>query len=513
MQSTKTIAFSPEHAARSGFFLLSLLQELQNTRPLHRSLLTPLNASTILLLDTNNKRARYIASLLSSTNYRPYISAGSLEAFTLFLQGEYVPFAIVLGQHDPHTRFFLTRLLGQMKQRYRWEPPLITLSMPKVAALPAPNTDPLELPSPAYTPERLRPASRIPVPTPLILPRMPETSSALPLQLDTTTQTTIVQTETAPRPVSPTSITDVIPIINVSTHDLTDAHQVPLKISLEGLSIGRYHMKTLLGSGFTGQVYLTYDRLREEDVALKAVQLHALPPAMHTTIAGDSHAYQREIDLLSRLNHPHILCPLNCGKSYISGSPFIYKTMPYYTEGSLATQIHQFGSGLPFSLQQSISLILQIADALQHAHNHSIIYQNFKLSNLLVRSKGPATSNIHILLTDFPSTGNSALLTRTPDMFPYIAPESWYGQPSPASDQYSLAALAYQLLTGQVLFQGHSESIMRQLHTTMPPRPLTVFNPHISPTLSNIVLRALAKRPDHRFPSIMHFAEALYKTV
>jgi len=326
-----------------------------------------------------------------------------------------------------------------------------------------------------------------------------------------TIQTPFPQNPVAPIVPLPARVTDIAPIINISTHDVQGVQNPTQKISLEGLSIGRYHMKTLLGSGPFGQVYQTYDRLREQDVALKAIQMNALPQNLSTKVITEANFFQQEIDKLSVLDHPHILTPLNCGKSYISGSPFVYKTMPYFADGSLATLLYQLGTTKLLSPQETAPFIMQIADALQHAHNHAILYQNFKLSNLLLRTKTKGKGNIHILLTDFSVAQDSSLLVKTPDMFPYIAPECWFGQAQPASDQYGVAAIAYELLTGRVLFQGHSEQIMRQLHTTMQPQPLTLFAPHISPALSNVVLRALAKKPQERFPSIMHFAQALWQ--
>ncbi len=231
-------------------------------------------------------------------------------------------------------------------------------------------------------------------------------------------------------------------------------------------------MKTLLGSGPLGQVYQTYDRLREQDVALKTIRMNALPRSVRTSITDETNFFQQEIDLLSVLDHPHILSPLNCGKSYLSGSPFVYKPLPYYTEGSLATLLYQLGTTKLLSPQEVAPIIMQIAEALQHAHTHAILYQNFKLSNLLLRTRAKGKENMHILLTDFSVAQDGSLLIKTPDMFPYIAPECWSGQAQPASDQYGLAAIAYELLTGRVLFQGHSEQILRHLHTTMQPQPL-----------------------------------------
>ncbi len=512
MQHTKThdIFFSIDQPDHTLDTLLTLLQEIRETISLKGTLLTPLHAHTILLLDADNQRVRSIASLLASAGYQPFIATTTLEAFTLFLRGSFVPFAIALGQYDPNTRFFLSRLLQQMTQKYRWDPPLIALHS-QTRTLPSPQTDTLPpLQTSQAKPILQRPPSPTPSPItdplPFFVPETPQQSFSHSEQI---IQTPFPQNPVTPIVSLPARVTDIAPIINISTHDVQGEQNPTQKISLEGVSIGRYHMKTLLGRGPLGQVYQTYDRLREQDVALKAIQMNALPSNISTNVTTETNFFQQEIDLLSVLDHTHILSPLNCGKSYISGSPFVFKTMPYCNEGSLATLLYQLGTTKLLSPQEVAPMIMQIADALQHAHTHTILYQNFKLSNLLLRTRAKSKGTIHILLTDFSVAQDSSLLVKTPDMFPYIAPECWSGQAQPASDQYGLAAIAYELLTGRALFQGHSEQIMRQLHTTMPPQALTLFAPHLSPALSNVVLRALAKRPQERFPSILHFAQAL----
>ena len=512
MQHTNThdIFFSIDQPTHTLDMLLTLLQEIRTTISLKGTLLTPLHAHTILLLDADNQRTRTIASLLASVGYQSFIATSTLEAFTLFLRGSFVPFAIVLGQYDPNTRFFLSRLLQQVILKYRWDPPLIALHS-QTRALPSPRTESLPPAQALHT--ELFPILQLPSPpsSPITdpLPFVPETPQQPFSRPEQTIQTPFPQNPVTPALALPTRVTDIAPIINISTHDVQGEQKPAQKISLEGLSIGRYHMKTLLGSGPLGQVYQTYDRLREQDVALKTIQMNVLPPTISTNVTTETNFFQQEIDLLSVLDHPHILSPLNCGKSYISGSPFVYKTMPYYSEGSLATLLHQSGTTKLLPPSEVAAIIMQIADALQHAHTHAILYQNFKLSNLLLRTRAKGKRNIHILLTDFSVAQDSSFLVKTPDMFPYIAPECWYGLAQPASDQYGLAAIAYELLTGRSLFQGHSEQIMRQLHTTMQPQPLTLFAPHLSPALSNVVLRALAKKPQERFPSVLHFAEAL----
>ncbi len=505
MQHTKTreIFFSLDEPNKILTTLLTLLQEIHQTTSLNGTILTPSHIRTILLLDADAQRVRHIAHLLASEGYQPFIATNALEAFTFFLRGSFIPFVIVLGRDDTNNRFFLSRLLQQITQKYHWDTPLIALyTQPRTMS--SPDTDPLP-PTPASYSQHSPVLPQTPITA--ALPFVPETPQQPFLSFEQSIQTPFPSV-----PITPSArIIDSAPIINISTHDAQRKQNITQKISLEGQSIGRYHMKTLIGSGPLGQVYQTYDRLREQDVALKAIQMNALPQDIDASFTTETNFFQQEIDVLSVLHHPNILSPLNCGKSYISGSPFVYKTMPYCADGSVATLLYQLSTTKLLSPQEVIPLIVQIADALQHAHAHNITYQNFKLSNLLIRTreKGKGKGSIHILLTDFAITQNNSFLIKTPDIFPYMAPERWQGQSLPASDQYGLAAIAYELLTGRVLFQGHSEQIMRQLHTTMQPQPLTLFTPHVSPTLSNVVLRALSKKTEDRFPSIMHFAQAL----
>ena len=506
---TREIFFSLDQPDKILPTLLALFEEIRETASSNGKGLTPSHAHTILLLDADSQRVRHIAYLLTSAGYQPFIATNTLEAFTFFLRGAFVPFVIILGQYDTNSRFFLTRLLQQIMQKYHWNTPLIDLhTQPRT--LSAPNTDPLPPPPPASYSHRTHVLPQTPVTA--SLPFMPETPQLF-LGSGQSTQTAFPPVPATPSAALSARTTGPTPIINISTHDVQKEQKIVQKISLEGQSIGRYHMQTLLGSGPLGQVYRTYDRLREQDVALKAIQMNALPQNAHTSMTSETNFFQQELDMLSVLNHPHILLPLNCGKSYISGSPFVYKTMPYCADGSMATFLHELSTTRLLSPQEVIPLIIQIADALQHAHAHNIIYQNFKLSNLLIRTRKKSRSkeDIHILLTDFAVPQQSSFLIKTPDTFPYIAPERWQGQSLPASDQYGLAAITYELLAGRVLFQGHSEQIMRQLHTTMQPQALTLFTPYVSPALSNVILRALSKRMEDRFPSIMQFVQALQR--
>ncbi len=219
--------------------------------------------------------------------------------------------------------------------------------------------------------------------------------------------------------------------------------------------------------------------------------------------------FQQEVDLLGMPDHAHIQAPLNIGRSYVSGSPFIYKTMPYYPERSLAQWLLHHGKQKTFLAREVIYVALQLADALQYIHEHQILYQNFKLTNLLVRDPSNDIRGLHLILSDFAIAQDGSFFSRTPEAFPYMAPERWQNLALPASDQYGLAAIIYELLTRRPPFQGGSEYTMRLLHVNMQPQPPSSFNPMLTPAIDQVILRALAKRPEDRFPTVEAFAQTL----
>ena len=250
--------------------------------------------------------------------------------------------------------------------------------------------------------------------------------------------------------------------------------------------------------------------MREQDVAFKAMQVSIIPYFVIRVSSEDANLFEQEYKLLAQLKHEHILVPLNTGRSYISGSSFVFKTMPYYPERSLALWLSQ-NKQKEFVPQEIVPLILQLAGALQCAHDHQIVYQNFKMSNLLISKQSSDIRKLHLMLSDFSITQDGSFFSNAPEALPYVAPERWNGQSLPASDQYGLAAITYELLVGRPPFQGGSEYAMRFLHLNMQPQLLTTFRPTLLPAVNHVLLRALAKRPEDRFPTVTAFAKALQR--
>jgi serine/threonine protein kinase len=338
--------------------------------------------------------------------------------------------------------------------------------------------------------------------------------SALP-RLDLATQ---IPELPAPEQFSPTLVTpSVSPELPVEQH-MQDAEEMlarmnayrKARVSLEGQTIIiRYQVRKFLGGGAYSDVYLTYDRFREQECALKAIQTDLLPSHLFQTSLEDVMIFQQEIELLNKIKHPHILSVLNSGKSYIKSAPFIYKSMPYCAEGSLATWMQRHGESNLYALQDLLPIILQLGEALQYAHDSQIIYQNFKQSNVLVLRSGKRIQTLDVALADFSTVQDRPQAPMSPENLLYIAPERWEGVVLPASDQYGFAALVYELLTGRPPYQGISERILKLLHTTRQPQLASTLNRRLSHQVDDILLRALAKRPEDRFESIAHFVRAL----
>lgn len=549
---THEVVFSFDQPGDARHPLLSILQQLLN-RPLARDSRAAalLGSQRVLIVDSQQERAQYIAHLLSSAGYRPFVAPTSLDAYTLFLQGTFHPFAIILSEEGAaNNQFFLTRLSQQFMQRYDWKVPFIRLQMPASqlfgprsteplangqhgfgrstlplnppgdAALhrPAPSSSPLQSPRippprPADQPARM-PSQQPPSAPPRQLPQAPVQTDpplrSFPSLVPPKTPTPLPATpfSESPAPRGPASQGQSRTLAPLSGTSFRSGKKQVEKISLDNLSIGRYQLKSMIGGNPIGDVYLTYDRLREQDIALKTIQTNMIPFHLMEGLEEDYNLFQQEFDLLQQLEHPHLSRVMNIGKSYISGYPFIYKTMPYYSEGSLTTWLTQFAGKL-FPPSEVARIILQLADAIQFLHTRGILYQNFKMTNILVVNETQHMRDLHVVLSDLPFVQDVINLPKTPESYRYFAPEQWEGEAFTSSDQYGLAVVTYELLTGRAPFQGNSDTIMRRMHLTMPAPAPSSFNPHIYPFIDKVVLRALSKRPEERFESVMAFATAL----
>src|SRR5215472_7320576 len=261
-----------------------------------------------------------------------------------------------------------------------------------------------------------------------------------------------------------------------------------------GQQLGNYRLVSLLGQGGYAEVYLGQHVRFKQQAAIKVLHAHlSEQEAQH---------FQQEAETIATLAHPGIIRVLDFDVQ--DGNPFL--VMDYAPNGSLR-QRYPKGSLVP--LPVIVSVVKQVAEALQYAHEQKFIHRDVKPENMLLGRRQ------EVLLSDF---GIATMVHNTSSLnvdaqgtsgtLAYMAPEQIEGLPRPASDQYALGVVVYEWLCGERPFEGSvSELIAQQL--SMPPPPLRERVPSIPTEVEQGVLRALAKDPKARFASVKDFAVAL----
>ncbi len=282
---------------------------------------------------------------------------------------------------------------------------------------------------------------------------------------------------------------------------------------LEGKQIGRYRFEQLVGRGAMGEVYLAVDPRIQQQVAVKVLQAEpSVYPA--TNVAREAERFRREASAIANLRHPHIVPLYDYDETSIDESAITYLVIPYYKEGSFASWLRRRGSDL-LPMEDVVYFVQQAADALQYAHNQQVIHRDVKPSNFLIdTSETPNRPNL--LLADFGiskfAMGTTASGTQSLGTLTYMPPEQLHGRPTYASDQYALAIMAYELLVGHPPFEGPPPVVIRQ-HMEDQPQPPSMLNPGLPRAIDHVLLRALDKKPENRYPTISEFAQALQQAL
>ena len=286
-------------------------------------------------------------------------------------------------------------------------------------------------------------------------------------------------------------------------------------MALAEQQLGHYRLIRLIGQGGMGEVYLAEDTRISRQVAVKVVRTELQSYLDDEESLHTEELFEREMKAISRLDHPYILSFYDFGKEPAINGSIIYMVMPYRQEGSLADWLLRRGSHL-VSPQDVGPMIAQAASALQHAHDHDVIHRDVKPSNFLVRANADHPTCPDLFLVDFGLakviSSTSIMSTSIRGTYSCMAPEQWSGEVHPASDQYALAVMSYLLLTGQLPFQGQLERVMFQ-HLTVSPKPPSELNASLTTAIDDVILRALAKKTNARFPTIKAFAVALQQAI
>ena len=275
---------------------------------------------------------------------------------------------------------------------------------------------------------------------------------------------------------------------------------------LEGTEIDRFRLQHLIGKGPISKVYYAEDIVSTEGVVVKVMQ--DVNQVSHKVNKKDIDSALHEMNIIEKLMHPNILHLLDFNLEISKVCSHIYVAMPYCEQGSIIKWLEEIDV---LSLQAIRDITHQVADALQYAHDNQLMHLDIKPSNILIDKKKSLPSKPYSLLADFGTTNLRKLMSGATHQLQeapaYIAPEQWLGRPVFASDQYALAVIVYQLLTGISPFQGTFYEIMDQ-HLNEHPQPPSSYNSHIPQVVDAVLLQALEKAPEDRYPSVKDFAES-----
>lgn len=267
---------------------------------------------------------------------------------------------------------------------------------------------------------------------------------------------------------------------------------------LTGQTVGPYTLKRVLGAGGMGTVYESYQASVQRNVAVKILPQSLAEDARYLE------RFRREVALAAKLEHPHVLPVYDYGSD--GGRSYIVMRL---LDGGTLTQ--HLRKEKRISPEDTVRILRQVANALDHAHTEQIVHRDLKPSNVLFDRGGNA------YLSDFGISkllgSTSAGLTGTGQIIgtpSYMSPEQWEGNDAvSATDIYALGVLAYVMLTGQTPFEAPTPlGLMRKHMYEEPPNPHD-REPSLPPTISPVIARALAKRPEYRFPTATAFVEAL----
>jgi len=251
----------------------------------------------------------------------------------------------------------------------------------------------------------------------------------------------------------------------------------------------RYRIERELGAGGMATVYLAEDVKHHRRVAVKVLRAE-----IAATLGAER--FSREIEVAAQLQHPHILPLLDSGEA----GGFYYYVMPYVEGESLRDRLAHHGE-LP--VHDAVKVLVEVVDALAHAHTHGVVHRDIKPDNVLLAGR-------HALVTDFgvakavsEATGAHTLTSvgvalGTPA---YMAPEQAAADPNldHRVDLYAVGVLGYELLTGRPPFSGLTPQETLAAHVTQAPEPVERRRPGISPALSGVLMKCLAKRPADRW--------------
>lgn len=262
-----------------------------------------------------------------------------------------------------------------------------------------------------------------------------------------------------------------------------------------GQTFGQYEIIDQIAKGGMATVYRARQKSVARDVAIKVL------PRMLLHDNTFLERFNREVEVIAALQHPHILPVIDFGK--FEDMPYI--VMAYISGGTLADTISQG----PMDLADVEVVVRQMADALDYAHSKGIIHRDFKPGNVLLDERGNTYladfGLARITASDSQITGTGMLGTPT-----YMAPElAMSNEVTPAVDIYALGVTLFQMLTGRVPYEANTPLGVLMMHTQTPVPEIDEYRNDLKPGVQQVVERAMAKGAGDRYATAGDMAKAL----
>ncbi len=264
------------------------------------------------------------------------------------------------------------------------------------------------------------------------------------------------------------------------------------------LQIGKYTVKQMLGKGATGTVYLAVDTFSGAEVALKTIE----PEVFRDTEFGSIYRAQflNEASLAGKLKHPHIVAILDA----VVGDEAGHIAMEYVPGGDLSQHLRV---DTMLSVEDVVQVGFKCCWALDYAFHEGIVHRDIKPANIML------VSGTEVKIADFGAALlRKAQVAQTANIGSpaYMSPEQLsHKELTLHSDMYCLGVVLYELLTGQRPFIAENMEALKQKVLTEPPVPPSKLRPSLPRSIDKIVLQAMGKRPEQRYPTWADFAADL----
>ena len=276
------------------------------------------------------------------------------------------------------------------------------------------------------------------------------------------------------------------------------ATPLPLPDRLTRSLAERYRIERELGQGGMATVYLAQDLKHDRQVAIKV-----LKPELAAVLGAER--FVVEIKTTAALQHPHILPLFDSGEA----GGFLYYVMPYIEGETLRDRLTR---ETQLGIDDAVRIATNVADALDYAHRHGVVHRDIKPENILLHDGRPMVADFGIALALSAAAGGrmteTGMSLGTPH---YMSPEQATADKDITSraDIYSLAAVLYEMLTGEPPHMGNSAQAVIMKIVTEEAQPVTRLRKSVPPHVAAAVAKALEKVPADRFVSAKEFAEAL----